>query len=210
MVDTTGTLPDASGYWRGDMSSITLGENGINPFEGVSMLRFDNTTRRGASAAVGAEVWQIIDMSTYQAAIRAGNGSIDAGAYFNRVGDSQGTAIDTLFSVGVFAYSGSMDTFPTQWAHSEIGSGQTNLVSDSSLESWQRAGLSFILPEATDFIVIRLSATENMFNDLSGTEVAGHYVDASTFEFHVVPAPATILCLLPAGLMSIGRRRRVA
>lgn len=210
MVETTGTLPDASGFWRGDMSSIVLGENDINPFEGVSMLRFNNTSRHGASAAVGAELWQIIDMSSYQAAIRAGNGSVDAGAFFNRVGSSQGTAIDTLFSVGVYAYSGSMDTFPSQWAHSELGSGQANLFSDDSVETWQHAGLSLILPEATDFVVIRIGATENMFNDLSGSEFAGHYADGTTFEFHVVPAPSAILCLLPAGLMGIGRRRRIA
>lgn len=210
MVQTTGTLPDAAGYWRGDMTSIVLGENDINPYEGVCMLRFDNTTRSGASAAVGSELWQIIDLSAYQSAIRAGNGSVDAGAFFNRVGNPQGTAMDTMFSVGVYAYAGSMDTFPSQWYHNELGASQSTLFSDDNLQSWQHSAVSLILPEATDFVVIRIGATENVFNDLFGSEFAGHYADGVTFDFNIVPAPSALLCLLPAGLMGLGRRRRTA
>ncbi len=210
MVQTTGALPTAAGYWRGDMSTIVLGGNGVNPYEGVAMLRFDYATARGASSAVGSELWQIIDLSAYQSAIRAGNGVIDASAFFNRVNTSQGTTIDTMFSVGVYAYAGSMSTFPSQWYRSELGVGQSSFISDSSLESWQQAVATLVLPEATDFVVIRLGATENSFNDLAGTEFAGHYADAATFELHIIPAPSALLCLLPAGLMGLGRRRRTA
>ena len=210
MVNTTGTLPQSAGFWRGDLSSIVLGQNGINPFEGVNMLRFEYATTRGASSAVGSELWQIIDLSTYQSAIRAGNGVIDAGAFFNRSSDGQPTAIDTMFSVGVYAYAGSMNSFPSQWLHGELGASQSTFLSDGNIESWQHAAASLILPEATDFVAIRIAAIENMFNDVAGTELAGHYADGVTFDFTIVPAPSALLCLLPAGLMGMGRRRRTA
>ncbi len=208
MVSTTGTLPNGYGYWRGDMSTIVGTENDILPFEGICMLRFDNTTRNGASGAVGAEIWQIIDVSSYESMIRSGNGQIDAGAYFNRVNQSFGSAVDTMFSIGVYAYAGSADTFPSQWTHNELGSSQSAFASDGDLQSWQQASLSFLLPQATDFVVLRLSATENIFNDVSGAEFAGHYVDGVGFT--IIPTPASLLCLAPAGLLALGRRRRHA
>ncbi len=209
MVPTTGILPTDYGYWRGDMTTIVAAENDINPFEGVCMLRFDNTTRRGASAAVGSELWQIIDVSSYESMIRSGNGRIEASAFFNRVANPLGTAVDTMFSIGVYSYAGSVDTFPSQWGHSELGSSQSTIYSDDNTESWEQAMLSFVLPEATDFVALRVSATEDMFNDLTGSEFAGHYVDGVGFT--IIPTPASLLCLLPAaGLMGIGRRRRIA
>lgn len=205
MVPTTGTLPDGYGFWRGDMSTIVEAENSINPYEGVCMLRFDHTTRNGASGSVGAELWQIIDVSAYQSLIRSGRGSIEAGAYFNRV---NAELADTMFSIGLYSYAGSANTFPSQWNNSELSSAQTTLISDGNVESWERAMLSLVLPEATDFVVLRISATENVFNNTSGQEFAGHYADGATF--NIIPAPSALLCLAPLGLMGIGRRRRTA
>ncbi|MCL4198022.1 MAG: hypothetical protein KJZ69_11085 [Phycisphaerales bacterium] len=207
MTVTTGTLPDGAGYWRGDRSNIVEAENDITPWEGVQMLRFQNTHRNGASSAVGGELWQVIDVSSFQQAIRSGIGSVSASAFFNRVSSDLGP-VDTMFSLGMYAYSGDASTFPTQWGSGELASRQSTIFTDGSAETWEQALVEMLLPTATDFVVIRISATENIFNDLSGSEFHGHYADG--VEFQIIPAPSALVCLLPVALMGIGRRRRAA
>lgn len=208
LVTTTGTLPDGYGFWRGDMTSIVQAENDITPWEGVQMLRFVHTHRTGPTAAVGSELWQIIDVSSFESVIRSGRGSISASAFFNRVDHPLNNHIDTMFSIGVYAYAGDSSSFPSQWGRSELGSRQTSLFSDSDMESWEQAMVDMLLPTATDFVAIRISATENVFNDITGTEFQGHYADG--VEFRIIPGPSSLLCLLPVALLGIGRRRRVA
>jgi len=207
MVSTTGTLPDGYAFWRGDHSSIVLAENDITPWEGVQMLRFNYTHRTGPTASVGSELWQVIDVSSYQSLIRSGQGSVQAGAFFNRV-NSDLAPVDTMFSVAVYAYAGDASSFPNQWGHGELSSRQNTLLSDGEIETWEQALVDMLLPTATDFVVIRISATENVFNDINGVEFHGHYADG--VEFGIIPTPSALVCLLPVALLGIGRRRRSA
>lgn len=208
MGSTTGTLPTDYGYWQGDMTDIILSENGIVPCEGVCMLRFDHTTRFGAEYTTGSELWQIIDVSAHMPLIRSGNAQVQADAWFNRVANPFDSAIDTMFDLSVFAYAGSVASFPNQWNNSELASGISILYSDSDVETWERAAVTFDVPDMTDFIVLRVCATENVFNDLTGDEFAGHYVDC--LGFNIVPSPASLLYLAPVGMLALGRRRRSA
>ncbi|MCC6908448.1 MAG: hypothetical protein IT430_10940 [Phycisphaerales bacterium] len=209
MTETTGALPTGYGYWRGDLSSIVEQENDIRPFEGVNMLRFNATTVNGAAPSMGSELWQLVDLSDYRSMINSGNGRIDGSAFFNRVADNYSIDVDTMFSVGLYAYSGDASTFPAQWGHNELGATQSSIHSDGNVGTWEEARLSFILPEETDFIAIRIAVSEDVYNDVAGQEFAGHYVDGVGFT--IIPAPASVLCLLPAaGFLGIGRRRRTA
>ncbi len=205
MTVTTGTLPDGTGYWRGDLSNIVESENDITPWEGVQMLRFQNTHRNGPTSSVGAELWQVIDVSSFQQAIRSGIASVSASSFFNRVSSNLGP-VDTMFSLGMYAYSGDASTFPSQWGRTELAARQTTIYADGSVETWEQALVDMLLPTATDFVVLRISATENVFNDLSGSEFHGHYADG--VEFQIIPAPSALVCLLPVALMGMGRRRR--
>ncbi len=206
MISTTGPLPTDYGYWRGDMTNIVHGENDIIPFEGVCMLRFDHTTAHGSSPSIGSELWQIIDVSSYMPLIRSGGAIADAGAWFNRVGVPVETPVDTMFSLGVYAYAGEVGSFPGQWGHRELGSAMLAFESDGYAETWEQIALRWNLPDATDFIAIRVSASENVYNDVTGNEFAGHYVDGVGFT--IIPTPASIACLLPASLLLLGRRQR--
>lgn len=205
MTNTVGSLPTDYGYWRGDGSDITGAANGINPFEGQRMLRFRHTTANGPAGSVGSEIWQIIDVSDSIGTIRSGNASVNISAWFNRIAQSQNNDVDTAFSVSVSAYAGSVGSFPNQWNQSELAASSSFLNSDNNINSWEMSSVSLNLPELTDFIVVRLSATEDMFNDISGDEFYGHFVDGLTY--NLVPAPAALAGLLPVAFMARRRRR---
>jgi len=204
-TDTTGLPPDATGFWRGDVSQIVTATPFITPFEGVQMLNLINTHRSGPTTSSGGEVWQIIDVSPWSGLIQSGNAVADASSWFNRMDVDAET--DTEFAVSLYAYRGEVDTFFDQWKnHSELGMKIQTIATDTDTQTWESAQVSMSIPEITDFIVLRVSATENVFNDESGDEFDGHFADGSTF--NIVPAPTAAMALMMLGGLFATRRRR--
>ncbi len=197
-------LPTTTGDWGGDLSAITLAENGIAPLDGVQMLRFDATGNSANPSLSTSEIWQTIDLSAYAAQIAQGNATMNASAYFNRVlGDGQ---TDTSFSVSLYAFAGTPDTFLAQLvAASYLGVVGNGIGTDGDPSTWERVDTTMLLPATTDFLAIRLNASENIFNDGSHPEFDGHYADMASAQ--VVPEPTTLL-LLCAGTVGLMRRRR--
>ena len=126
-----------------------------------------------------------------------------ASASFNRIpGDGQ---TDTAFAVGIYAYAGSPSTFPSQWLSAELDSNSGSVTTDDDTGTWESATAELDVPVGTSFLVVRVSALENTFNDASGTEFDGHYADAAFLE--IVPEPAT-LSLLALGAFALIRHKR--
>lgn len=200
-------LPASYATWAGDISEVVTAQNNIIPFEGTRMVHFMYTTAHGPEAGpIGCELWQIIDISAYRSLINTGNAVATAEGWFNRV-DSEDPNIDTQFSIVLRAYSGSPSEFPGMWNRSELALSEGFAITDSNIRTWEVATTSLLIPVNADFLVYRITSTENVFDDAIGTEFAGHYGDGFTLNITEVPAPAS-LSLLLGGTLSMGMRRR--
>ena len=209
-VNDTGLfLPLDCGYWSGDRHELTIGneEDGIIPFEGVQMLHFQDALPTGPSGgSIGCELWQMIDMTEFQDEINSGEWFISAEGYFNRIaGDAE---TDTQFSILVTAYSGDPSSFTGQWGSGELVYSEGFVFTDDDIETWERAVTTTMLPVGTDFIVVRVTSTEEVMNDAEFPEFDGHYADAITVTFTQIPAPGAASLLALGGLIGFGSRRR--
>ncbi len=196
--------PSIYGDWSGDYSSIVGTSDGIAPLEGSQMLKF----RGGAWESweqkyVACQVPQIIDISSYNSLVTAGLAVASASAYFNRVaGDAQ---TDTEFFLRIWAHEGAPSTYPAQKGISYLDVVDVSIITDSDLGTWEICQASLALPTNTDFLVIEVIANENVFDDLSGVEFDGHYVDAVSLT--IVPEPTSFL-LLSMGALMFRRKRK--
>jgi hypothetical protein len=202
-ADTDGSWPSSYGYWRGDYSSIVGATRGITPFEGSQMLQLKGTAHTTIpSLANTCEVPQIIDISQFASLIASGNAIVSASAYFNRIaGDAQ---TDTGFGVSIMAHQGNPSSYPSDrenliWLLRE-GAG-INIDADPG--TWELCELQVALPTNTDYVVVQVSAGENIYNDISYPEFDGHFADSVSVT--IIPEPATLLLL---GLGAVILRKR--
>lgn len=203
---TTGYNPDVYNDWQGDLSSITIAQDGIIPYEGVQMLNFMGSRDYGADPiSFGCEIWQILDISSISSQILSGNAVLHGEAYFNRVAGDQET--DTMFNVQLAAYSGLISDFGDKWNNRDyLAVIEDDILSDSNVLTWEKAEVNLLLPDTTDYVVLRIGATENIVNDPIYPEFDGHYVDAASVT--LIPAPTAVSLLLAAAGFGLNQRRR--
>lgn len=199
-----GAIPEIFGSWNGDETEVVSFQNGITPFEGIQMLQFEFSDHTGGSGNSASDIYQIIDISDHASTISAGIAEANLSAWFNRVaGDIQ---TDTSFAVSLTAYTGTPASFPTQFRNQTYLSITTQgLLSDGDVSTWENATLSMAIPSNTDFLGIRIFAHENIFNDSSGIEFDGHYVD--NVSLTIIPEPASILLIALGGFIRYRKHR---
>jgi len=203
-ASTLGSWPTGYGYWQGDESEIVTAENGITPRWKDRMLHFISTASAGASTYQASEVVQLLDVSGYSGLIASGNAEATGYAYFNRVaGDSQ---TDTEFRLRLDAMSGALDGFRNDRAANLLDTKSTTSVTDADLSTWAYATIEFSLPSNTDYLAVTVMATENVFNDETGTEFDGHYADSVSIQ--IVPEPTAVTLLALGSLAFLRRKRR--
>jgi hypothetical protein len=189
-------IPHTPGRWSGDLAAITGPEMGIQPKTGKGMLRFDRTIhllteQDSEETHAASEQWQIIDLRPLKAnAPRAAFTAI-ARAHFNRI--DAGTATDTRFEIGLYAYAGTPADAHAHWKnHSRRLAGHFSGVNtDTDPATWQPAEVRLTIPPNTDFLLLRLYAVEDVADDhFQQTEFAGHYADAVQLTLQRAPLPA--------------------
>jgi hypothetical protein len=166
--------PDDYGYWAGNYSEVVGTSDGITPLEGSKMLHFIHAAYGDyADESMNSELWQIIDISAFAALINAGEARAWGLSSFNRVAGDPNT--DTEFLIQIAAYQGDPCDF---WKLDDLTAESSSIISDSNTSTWESASTSLFLPADTDFIVVKIAAVENVYNDIGGVEFEGHYGDS--------------------------------
>ena len=201
--DTDGSWPSSYGDWQGDYSSIVGTTSGITAYEGSQMLQLKGTSWTTFPSSAGAcEVPQIVDVSQYASLIASGDAVVSASVYLNRVtGDAQ---TDNQLGISIYAHEGSAGSYPSDranhlWLLREVAT----IYTDADPGTWQLCELQVALPTNTDYVVIELQGSENIFNDTSYPEFDGHFADAVSVQ--IIPEPATLI-LLGTGTLILIRK----
>ncbi|MBI1370147.1 MAG: hypothetical protein GC162_16020 [Planctomycetes bacterium] len=200
-----GLLPSMFGDWDGDASVIVGAENGITPHGGSKMLKF-NLTAFNSFGGTSADVITLVDLAPFSADIATGEAVVHAQAFFNRILGTSTT--DTEFLVTISAFSGSPSSFPAD-SGSPLASGNNFIISDGDTSTWEAVDVNLLLPTATTYLALTISAPENI--SPSGLpELDGHYADDVTLLLSVrsalTPEP-TAMIMFAAPMFIMFRRR---
>ena len=179
-IVTGRTFPEFPGteLWFADLSAFVPAEAGIVPDEGVQMLRFDAAGAEAGGNTV-SNVQQVIDLEPYRTLIAEGRVTLEAGALFNRVD----TAVDSSFQIRLWAYSGSVDD-----GFTELVGFESSVLADLQPATWEDVNVTLPLPPESTFAVISLNAIENVEQNGSPPEFAGHFADSADVRIVVAPS----------------------
>ena len=79
---TSGGWPYIYGDWNGDYSAIVGPTSGINPLDGSNMPKFKGTSFSGCASSNSCQLYQLVDIASYEEMIASGNTTATASAYF--------------------------------------------------------------------------------------------------------------------------------
>ena len=171
----TSGLPSGTGAWGGDYATIDGYGDCLAPLEGRKWLHLRGTAPLGASADDRAEAIQLVDVSD-----RHGQ-DLDLSAAVART--LVGQQIDTFFGVEAWYYDGTPSEFPLAWTRGQ-GTvlarlpGPTREVAGAPEATAHPSGTVHVPDGSGDaYLAVVIFALEDVANDTTGAELAGHYVD---------------------------------
>lgn len=182
-----GSLPSTAGHWVGDLTEVV---DRHDPFtftarSGPSMLKFVSTGNTPAGSALqSSQKWQLVDVRAFAADIAAGRVRADGSVWFNRViGDA---STDRRFDLRLIAFDGDAATVPARYAAGSWLAIQAASISTAG-EQWEQALANLVLPAGTTFLLVEIYAYEDVVNDTTGSEFAGHYADDASLVLTRLP-----------------------
>lgn len=170
-------LPSEAGVWSGDVVTVVTGseDGSIAPREGAGMLQFLSATPSGmASSSRAGELFQLVDVSGL-----AGE-TLCAAGWFARIEGEE----DNQFDVRLIIYEGGPEEFAAQLdAGVQMNCGETERCDQVSAEVaevvWTPLATSLRVPDVDGPItaMVKLTARENVSNELEGQEFPGNFAD---------------------------------
>ena len=180
-------LPLVFGDWRNEQASAVAEENGIAPYEGLRMLRFDGTEASGAGLDDRCVVLQYVPMAAYAADIAGPGLRVEVSGRFNRVATTE-----SEFRIELTGYNGT----PSNPGAVTVTRSQT-LTSDEFPDSWELLSNFIDLPPGTTMVAVAVIARENITNNVSPPEFDGNYGDDFKMTVAVIDITPPILTVPP-------------
>lgn len=211
-TNPAGMWSATSGTWMGGISASAGLTPNITPHVGSRMLQFLQTHPLDNELGLhdSCDVHQIIDLHSLAVEIDAGELLVESGAFFNRVSaplDVE-SMIDRRFDLSLRTFAG-LPLTELLWRRdgSPVATGPlstVSLVSDGNERTWESLDLVVPLPPLTRWVVLTLSAVEDVRNDHEAPEFTGHYADAAWLR--VIPEPDC--AVVGIGVCAMLTRRR--
>ncbi len=174
--------PTRPNQWAGDFSKIVSISDGVTPRSGEGMLQFLSTRQEeGSFDKIGSQVWRVVDLKPICEELGRCPDRVRLTAYCNRVkGDATS---DSKFMFELAGQKGSQDEF--HWSPDVVLRSQSELLTDANPATWEKVTVELQIPSKLRFLVVMVSAQENVQNQLSGMEAEfdGHFVDDVELEF---------------------------
>lgn len=183
-------LPAFQNQWGHENAAIVAGpDGGVTQSGGLNMLKVFDT---GSYSQTG----QVVDVTSFAAAIDAGNAIVSGSALFN----ANLPAAEGSVSVSFVDSSATWGNFTGP----DLATG--NFVLDSAAQTWQSIGASSTIPTGTRWLFIQVAYRDATLMNSVGALGQG-YVDDAVLDVRVVPEPTTLAALGAAGAMFVRRRR---
>jgi len=179
--------PREAGSWGGDFAELSAARQGIAPADGTRMLRFLRGDSQAApnDSAHSSDVFRLVDVRGYRAALAEGTAVVQLSALFNGVPVD---ADDPLFcTLTVFALrdgdaTGS-DLILSRDSLAYSHSSRVRLDDDPA--SWQRVSNELRVPSNTDYLMLRIGVSYDARRNRLRTDAppsrsepfAGHFAD---------------------------------
>jgi len=182
-------IPNVLGVWGFDRASTTGPVGGITPVEGALMLSFDGTAPIcSPEGGVSGDVGQLFP-------IEPGFGAGDTVAATVRVNRLDAPDADTQFFVALHAHDGAPSTYPTACSdvRPSLESSSFSILTDADPATWETIATELVIPEGATFMVLVLSARENI-NSSDVPAFDGHFADDVVVTF---TGPCSIADLAP-------------
>ncbi|MEO0415784.1 MAG: FecR domain-containing protein [Verrucomicrobiota bacterium] len=167
------------GVWGGNYAKIVSESQGISPYAGEGMLKLVSSgPDEMASGRRFCDVLQWVDFRPY---VLEG-ATISARAYINRVAGDEKT--DTQFELKLSAHRALGGEKLIEW--------NTSRLADSDPETWEIIQCSGQLLPDTQYMVLRIGASENQLNNTEPGEIEfdGHYIDHIEMKLILPARPA--------------------
>jgi hypothetical protein len=176
-------MPIEPGVWSGDLSEIAGEQLGVKPKTGNKMLRFlrsDFPEKVEQNANYYSDVYRLIDLRTYRHEFADGGAAVHLSAAFNAFAFSEAERYSCSVAIHALgAPSGEDAENHGEWA---IYSNSLAMVRDRRTEldrnpsTWQRVHAELVLPQNTEFLMIRISVDHKLPTQRRAT-FDGHYLD---------------------------------
>lgn len=155
--------------WRADDEMKVGAEFGVQPFEGMDMLRLSSMeVDVFKQKAEVSELVRVLDVRSLGEQISDNKAVVKSAVRFN-----QGVGIadaGTAFAISLHAIDREGQT------NIAVGREESRVMSDGNPATWERVESEIKLPEGTDFVVVALSAHKEGPQALL-PDLSGHYAD---------------------------------
>lgn len=179
----THAVPPDYGVWAGDPVRIATAEHGISPAQGTRMLVFERAApapgEPGDARATACDLYQIVDLSPYQAEIAKGTSLLELSARFFNDHMDRDKPVDFFVRLSVF--NKSPEEVLAGWPKTRYDdvAAQSNWVRQSrspQKPGWQPCVARVVLPTECRFALVHLSTGEGYAADRQAV-FGRHYCD---------------------------------